>query len=136
MGRDKGRDKDALAKTAYHEARGEGEDGWRSVAHVVKNRAKRNKEYWGGDSVHDVCMQPGQFECWDKGRSTAIEDKTLYNKIKNVTDRVYDGYDSDPTDGSDHYNNPTKEGYPEWTKNCNRTKKIGNHQFYKDKNQN
>lgn len=129
-------DKDVLAQTVYHEARGESEEGWRGVAHTIMNRTKENKSYWGGSSAKDVCMQPGQFECWDQGRNTEITEKSKYNQIKQITDRVYDGKDrSDPTGGADHYNNPDKEGYPEWTNNCDRKVKIGGHQFYKTKPQ-
>ena len=32
----------------------------------------------------------------------------------------------------DHYNNPDKEGYPDWTTRVIKAIKIGNHQFYKD----
>ncbi|XP_037037550.1 spore cortex-lytic enzyme-like [Bradysia coprophila] len=126
-------DKDILAQTVYHEARGESEDGWKAVAHVIKNRAKANKSYWGGNSVARVCKQPGQFECWD-GRNTEIKETSKYNQIKKVTDQILDDYDSyDLTNGADHYNNPDKEGYPGWTKNCDRKAKIGNHQFYETK---
>lgn len=37
----------------------------------------------------------------------------------------------DPTGGCDHYNNPDKEGYPEWTVNVVRVRKIGKYQFYR-----
>lgn len=129
-------DKEILAQTVYHEARGESEDGWKGVAHVIMNRSKANKSYWGGNSVASVCKQPGQFECWNKGRNTEITEWSRYNNIKQITDRIYDGHDSyDLTEGADHYNNPSKEGYPGWTGNCDRKMKIGNHQFYKTKKQ-
>lgn len=129
-------DKDILAQTVYHEARGEKEKGVRGVAHVIMNRSKANKSYWGGDSVGKVCKQPGQFECWNAGRSTEIKERARYNEIKQITDRIYDGRDrDDPTGGADHYNNPAKEGYPGWTDNCDRKERIGNHQFYKTKRQ-
>lgn len=78
-------------------------------------------------NLPNKCKHPRQFECWNPGKNTDIEDGSTYNKIKEVTDRVYDGYDGDdPTDGADHYNNPDKEGYPQWTENCDRKAKIGN----------
>ena len=51
---------------------------------------------------------------------------------KEIAEQVMNSY-SDPTEGCDHYNNPGKEGYPDWTNNCTRNKKIGGHQFYKAK---
>lgn len=50
-----------LAKTLYAEARGEPVKGQEWVAHVIKNRAKANRSYWGGSNVADVCRHPGQF---------------------------------------------------------------------------
>lgn len=127
-------DKDILAQTAYHEARGEDNDGVKAVANVIMNRAKANKSYWGGNSVSGVCKKKGQFECWNDGQNTEIKERSRYNEIKQITDRIYDGHDRhDPTGGADHYNNPSKEGYPDWTKRCKRTKTIGNHQFYETK---
>lgn len=126
-------DKDILAQTVYHEARGEGEQGWRGVAFVIINRAKANKPHWGGSSVSSVCKQKWQFECWNPGYDTQIREKSVFNQIKKVTDRIYDGQDrNDPTGGADHYNNPDKEGYKEWTEGCRKTVKINNHQFYKE----
>lgn len=126
-------DKDILAQTVYHEARGEGAQGWRAVAFVIMTRARANRSRWGGSSVSDVCKQQFQFECWNAGRNTEINDTTTYNAIKKVTDRIYEGSDrDDPTGGADHYNNPRKEGYPPWTGGCTPTVKIGNHQFYKE----
>ncbi|KAG4066621.1 hypothetical protein HA402_007257 [Bradysia odoriphaga] len=126
-------EKEIFAKTVYLEARGESDEGCRAVGHVIKNRAKLNKDYWGGRSIRDVCLQPGQFECWDSGQNTEIKERSRYDQIKRITGRIYDGNDADPTGGADHYNNPDKEGYKSWMKNCDRKKKIGNHQFYKTK---
>lgn len=127
-------DKEILAKTVYLEARGEGEQGWRAVAFVIMTRARLNKSYWGGNTVKGVCMKSGQFECWNPGQNQTIDDESLYRRIKQVTDRIYDGIDQDdPTEKSDHYNNPSKEGKPEWTKNCDETVEIGEHQFYRSK---
>lgn len=129
-------DKEILAKTVYLEARGEPTDGWRGVAFVIMNRAKLNKAYWGGRLVRDVCLKPYQFECWNPEQNHTIDDSSLYKRIKQITDLIYDKKDlDDPTSGSDHYNNPSIENPPpDWTKNCNKTVKIENHQFYKSKN--
>ncbi len=128
-------DKDILARTVYLEARGEPKDGWRGVAFVILRRAKLNKSYWGGNSVKKVCLKAGQFECYKQGLDHSIRNISLYNEIKLVTDKIFDGDDTtDPTRGADHYNNPTKENPPpDWTYNCNKTVMIGKHQFYKSK---
>ncbi|XP_045463590.1 uncharacterized protein LOC123673176 [Harmonia axyridis] len=127
-------DRDIFAKTIYAEARGEGQEGWEAAAWVIKNRAHANRPHWGGSSIGRVCRQPYQFECWNGRNDIEIDDPSLYNRIKRVTDRIYDEPMSrDPTGGCDHYNNPQKEGYPDWTRNCNRKMDVGNHVFYKEK---
>ena len=121
-----------FAKTVYAEARGESTEGQRWVAWVIKNRARMNRSYWGGGSIKDVCLHSGQFECWDGRKDIEIHEHQVYNNIRQLTDQIYDtSYDHDPTGGADHYNNPKKEGYPDWTKNCTILKKIGDHVFYK-----
>lgn len=129
-------DKEILAKTVYLEARGEPRDGWRGVAFVIMTRARLNKSYWGESSVEGVCKHPGQFQCWEPHRDHSIREPILYRQIKQVTDRIYDGTDqNDPTNGSDHFNNPAKEQPPpKWIDNCVRTVRIENHQFYRSKN--
>lgn len=123
-------EKEILAKTVYLEARGEIRKGWRAVAFVIMTRVKRDKDYWGGNTVKGVCFQKRMFECWNADKDKLIGDSALYRQIKQVTDRIYDGDDTDdPTFGSDHY----KERKPGWTANCIETVKIGNHQFYKSK---
>lgn len=78
--------KEILAKTVYGEARGECREGWKWVAWVIKNRAHLNKSYWGGSRIKDVCLHPGQFECWDNGY-VHITENGVYNQIKQLTDR-------------------------------------------------
>jgi N-acetylmuramoyl-L-alanine amidase len=125
-------DKDVFKKTIYAEARGEPYEGQQWVAWVIKNRARMNRAYWGGDSTKGVCLQPGQFECWNGRSDIEINEPEVYDQISQWADGVFDADASqDPTNGTDHYNNPDKEGYPSWTQNCQQVRKIGNHQFYK-----
>jgi len=125
-------EREVYAKTLYGEARGESERGQEAVAWVIKNRANKNRDYWGGGSIKGVCLKPGQFECWNGRSDIEIKEPGAYDKCSKVANRVYDADPrDDPTRGADHYNNPDKEGYPAWTKNCTKTFKIGNHQFYK-----
>jgi N-acetylmuramoyl-L-alanine amidase len=119
-----------LLKTIYAEARGEAEEGQRAVAWVIKNRADLNREYWGGNTIAGVCKKQGQFECWKGRDDIGIHEMASYRAIDKWLPQVY-VQKPDPTNGCDHYNNPTKEGDPDWTKNCSLKEKIGNHQFYK-----
>jgi len=127
-------EKEVYAKTVYAEARGEIPEGQLWVAWVIKNRAGLDKSYWGGRTIKGVCLHQGQFECWNGVSDISIGEPAIYEKIKKLTDSVYAApHSSDPTGGCDHYNNPSKEGKPAWTRNCNEIHKIGGHQFYKSK---
>lgn len=124
--------KEIFAKTIYGEARGESREGQQEVARVIRERAAQNKSYWGGSRIEDVCKKPGQFECWQNG-DIRPRDEAAYRSIRSWSDQMYDQpLRSDPN-CPDHYNNPDKEGYPEWTNNCNRMHKTGGHQFYRSK---
>ncbi|CAG2168292.1 unnamed protein product [Oppiella nova] len=130
-------DKKALAETLFGEARGESEEGQIGVAGVILNRAEANKDYWGGSQVKDVCEKPGQFECFqdrDKLRKDIENEQATYAKMERLSDDILSGRETrNPVGNSDHYNNPDKEGYPDHLKNCDKTVKIGGHQFYKGK---
>jgi N-acetylmuramoyl-L-alanine amidase len=123
---------EVLAKTIYGEAQGESHQGKRAVGDVIMNRAGKNRIYWGGSNPKNVCLKPGQFECWNGKTDIYIKDYNAYKESKEVAREVLNRkYDT--TRGSDHYNNPDKEGYPSWTNNCDKTFKLGGHQFYKGK---
>lgn len=133
---------DILSKTLYLEARGEPEEGIRWVAWVIKNRAKKNRSYWGGSNIADVCLQRSadgtyQFECWKfhDPCTVIISEVTAYNICRRIADEVL-REDNDPTGGCDHYNNPeieSGERTPGWVTNCVEVRKIENHQFYREK---
>jgi len=125
-------EKDVFAKTIYAEARGEPLEGQKWVAWVIKNRARYNREYWGGNTIKGVCLKPGQFECWNGVTDIPINEPSVYSTIQQWSAQILAAPASqDPTGGADHYNNPDKEGFPAWTFNCVKLRKIGNHQFYK-----
>lgn len=123
---------EVFAKTIYAEARGEPEEGQQWVGWVIKNRARADRSYWGGNSIKSVCLHPYQFECWNGVNDIPIHEPEVYQRIYRLAAEISGApYSDDPTNGADHYNNPSKEGYPGWTNNCDRSRKIGEHQFYK-----
>ena len=129
---------DIVKKTVYAEARGEPLKGQKWVVWVIRNRADANKSYWGGDRLDEVCKHPRQFECWDGKSDIPIHEKEAYDSIdKWLPDVLKTDKSQDPTDGSDHYHNPSTPGEweksEEWRKNCVETEKIGKHQFYRSK---
>jgi N-acetylmuramoyl-L-alanine amidase len=123
-------EKDVLAATLYAEARGEPEEGQIWVVWVIRNRALKKTTSSNRYTWKDVCLSPQQFECWNGREDIHINDIPAFRKCLQIIDEVLVEAD-DPTGGCDHYNNPDEEGYPPWTKNCRRVKRIGNHQFYK-----
>lgn len=124
--------KDIFAKTIYAEARGEPLEGQKWVGWVIKNRAYAHRSYWGGSTIEGVCLKPGQFECWNDCDDINIRQPDVYQNIRSWSDELYSAsMRHDPTGGCDHYNNPAKEGYPSWTRNVEKVRKIGNHQFYR-----
>ncbi len=121
---------DVLAATLYAEARGEPEEGQRAVVHVIKNRARANRPYFGGSDLKSICLHNYQFECWNGKDGISINEPEEFKKCQRIVrEELRNSYD--PTGGADHYNNPDKEGYPAWTNNCQYLNKIKNHQFYK-----
>ena len=123
-----------FSKTIYAEARGEPVEGQAWVGWVIKNRAAKNRSYWGGNVIAHVCRHPQQFECWNGVNDIVINEPNIYQDICRLAEQIYDAPASaDPTGGADHYNNPGIEGYPAWTRNCDRLLEIGAHQFYKSR---
>jgi hypothetical protein len=119
-----------LAATLYAEARGEPGEGKIWVVWIIRNRALKKIRFWSIQDCKDVCLSPQQFECWNNREEINITDTGAFDECLRIIDQVLKEH-YDPTKGCDHYNNPDKEGYPSWTNNCNRVKKIGDHQFYK-----
>lgn len=121
-----------FAKTVYAEARGECEEGQLWVAWVIKNRAAKNRDYWGGNTIRGVCLHSNQFECWNGCSDIQIHEPQIYKRIYGMCERVARApLSQDPTGGCDHYNNPDDEGYPPWTNNVVKVRKIEKHQFYR-----
>jgi len=126
-------DRETLYKTVYGESRGEPDDGQKAVTGVILNRAKQDKSYWGGSGVGNVCRHPGQFECWNGKNDIPIHEKQAYERVKRNVDEVLDNPGKDYAGGCDHFNNPKKEGYPDWTRNCHQRYSKGDHVFYQSK---
>ena len=120
---------DIFAATIYAEARGESHEGQKWVAWVIKNRANKNRSYWGGKTIKDVCLHRMQFECWNAKDAITIKEPAAFDIAKKIAIEVMNS-DQDPTGGSDHYINP-KGGIPKWTANLKFVADIQNHRFYK-----
>ena len=124
-----------LTALIWGEAEGEPLLGKIAVAWVVKNRAKDPR--WP-DAYEDVILQRKQFSCFNEGAGRLIQTlKALKGNWANQTWRecrwsaygVIQGYLSDPTNGSNHYN--TVKCDPTWDDKMPLMVTIGNHEFFK-----
>jgi N-acetylmuramoyl-L-alanine amidase len=99
-------DTDVLARTLYGEAeRGDLEDA-EAIASVVLNRVRHRQ--WP-DNVADVCLQPWQFSCWNKGNpqlpaiKNAGLDDPWFVACWRIAKKAVAGEMADITDGATHY---------------------------------
>jgi N-acetylmuramoyl-L-alanine amidase len=142
-------EKELVARTVWGEARGESKGGWAAVAHVIRNRVVAEipraptgrpltLRWWGG-TFREVCLAPGQFDCWDPKNGGATyralleleaEDLTL-TAIRDVVAGCLKGSVDDPTFGATHYYNPSiVHPAPKWARARKPTTVVGNHAFF------
>lgn len=127
-----------LAATAWGEARSEGEDGMRAVAHVMVNRIGERF----GEDLATVILSPKQFSVWNRGDPNR---RTVMNLARDpssiatdpewaVADRVarevLSGQSIDPTSGALFYH--TRAVRPRWARVGVGRQVIGQHIFYAD----
>ena len=130
----------ALARTAYGEGRGEGEEGMHLIQKVIKNRAESGGKYNWPKTAYEVALQPYQFSAWNKNdpnrekmlsldenstdphftKALGLVNKPLPEKLKQFKD-------------ADHYH--TTKVSPSWSKSGKLRKlgQHGNHIFYTTK---
>ena len=119
-----------LARTAYHEARGEGRRGMAAVVHVVLNRTEALA--WPDDPCAVVNQKSGdscQFSWVCDGKSDEPKNLVAYGRALNVARAAAEGDLADPTDGAVMFH--AKRVDPYWTDAAERTTEIGAHVFYK-----
>lgn len=135
------------ARTAWMEARDQGDAGELAVAHVIANRLKSGR--WG-KTLFEVCTSEYQgvfqFSCWMRGdpnRPQACQladaDPQLVKLAGFIVDALHGA--EDPTGGATHYFNPARvKRNPPWVagdpargiKAATFVCKIGAHLFYRD----
>lgn len=127
-----------LAATAWGEARSEGEEGMRAVAHVMVNRVGDRF----GDTLKSVILAPKQFSAWNIGDpnrplvqhperyATGGENLTTWQTAQQVAREVLSGQSVDPTGGALFYH--TRAVHPWWDRYGQGAKTIGAHVFYRD----
>lgn len=127
-----------LAATTWAEARSEGEDGMRAVAHVIVNRVGLRF----GETVEDVIRAPWQFSAWNRGDpnrplaqnperyATGGINLETWETAQRVAREVLSGQSIDPTDGALFYH--TTAIRPWWSRYGEGRRVIGAHVFYRD----
>jgi len=127
-----------LAATVWGEARSEGEDGMRAVAHVMVNRIGPRF----GEDLATVILSPRQFSVWNNGdpnRRTVINLARDPSSISTdpqwivadqIAREVLSGQSVDPTGGALFYH--TRAVRPRWARIGQGRQVIGQHIFYAD----
>jgi spore germination cell wall hydrolase CwlJ-like protein len=127
-----------LAATTWGEARSEGEDGMRAVAHVMVNRVG---DRFGSDLTR-VIRAPKQFSAWNLGdpNRPLVQNPERYatggvaletwETAQRVAREVLCGQSIDPTHGALFYH--TRAIRPWWSRYGQGRQEIGAHVFYAD----
>ena len=119
-----------LARTAYHEARGEGPGGMAAVVHVVLNRTAALA--YPDEPCAVVNQRRGascQFSWACDGKSDEPQNLVAYDRALGVARAAAAGEIGDPTDGAVMFHARSVEPY--WTKAAEKTAEIGRHVFYR-----
>lgn len=112
---------EVVAKTLWHEARGEGSDGLHAVASVIWNRSA------DGQSLRDVCLARRQFSCWNgKQNLSAGSGKVWQECLRLARLMVADQFT--PSHSYSHYY-AHKVVTPRWASGVKSKVVIGNHTF-------
>lgn len=126
----------ALACNIYFESRGENINGQMAVGFVTLNRLKHESF---PQSVRKVVYQKSQFS-WTltAGGGYKVRDADAWKVSVDIAKFLYKVKDNevlynklDPTYGSTYYH--AKKVRPSWRKHFTKTITIGNHVFYKEK---
>lgn len=126
---------DAMARTAWGEARGEGKAGMQAVINVIMNRVKKGG--WWGATPKEVCTKPAQFSVWNKSDPNyapmlaVTESDSNFALAKQLAVMAYNGMLPDITNGATNYLAlKSLSTVPSWTNKMKQVASIGNHTFY------
>ena len=125
---------DIAARTVWQEARNEGLQGMKAVAHVIRNRVADGR--WGSTPAA-VCLWPMQFSGWRPSDpnyapacSLSDSDPVLAQCMEAW---VASESEPDPTDNACFYYASSLATPPVWAGKMIETTQIGGHIFYRDK---
>lgn len=119
-----------MVQTILGEARGEGFEGQKAVAEVIRNRVKADS--WFKDTHEGVCLQAWQFSFWNDPREALLTAARFSAEQWQEAAKAWsESADiEDVTGGATHY--CRFDVFPDWrfSKRMKFTKQIGNHVFF------
>lgn len=133
-------DRDILicAMTAWQEARNQGQDGIRAVAHAIINRHAIGRWY-SRKTIAGTCLLAYAFSGWmtkDPNHEASAEvpmDDPIMQTCVNEATMAISGVSQDPTGAATHYYADGTD-VPDWANPATGsifTTQIGKHRFYK-----
>jgi spore germination cell wall hydrolase CwlJ-like protein len=117
---------DVIAKTLYHEARGEGTNGLRAVASVIHNRSTSRVGKAGAGILSLECLRKKQFSCWNGKKNLKSGSGKAWDECVKIANEMVAGKFK-PTHSYTHYY-AYKICNPKWAKGKQGIV-IGNHKF-------
>ncbi len=136
----KNKEIELIAKTIWGEGRGESYEGKVAIGNVIINRYKisqaTRKSHWWGNTIEQIILHPYQFSCHnhnDPNKSKIAKLTTQnyqYRETLKIAKGILSGAIKDNTFGATHYF-AYKTVQPRWASKMKKTKRIGNHDFYK-----
>lgn len=121
--------KNLIAAVLICEAGGEGPDGIRAVAEVIRNRSEARKR-----TAYQVVTQPWQFSCLNgRQESTVIARAQSHPRwafaLRLASEIEKKSLRSNLVMGADHYH--TRWVAPSWCNSLTKIGSVGNHIFYR-----
>ena len=130
-----------IAKTIWGEGRGESYEGKVAIGNVILNRYKiskaTKKSDWWGNTIEQIILHPYQFSCHNHNDPNKAKiaklttDDYHYRESLKIARGILSGAIKDNTRGATHYF-AYKVVRPRWASSMKKTKRIGNHDFYKN----
>jgi len=121
----------AIAKTIYNEARGEGKIGMDAVGSTIVNRKAMNRSYLGGSDYQEICKKGYLGYNGANPNPKHKDDISAWNHSQQVAKQIVQGTFKDTMNGATHFNtNPNA-----WKGNAKMEDKgqVGHHHFWKEK---
>jgi N-acetylmuramoyl-L-alanine amidase len=117
---------DVLAKTLYHEARGEGETGLRAVASTIYNRALKRDKNPSALNCAKQAKARKQYSCWNGKEDLEVGKGPMWEMCREIAYEMVTGKFKATTNHTHYYAH--KKVSPVWAKKVTKTV-IGNHTF-------